>query len=64
MHKSKDIHPFVALGHRGIDRGSLRGPHASQDRFETNPMLIHGPWLDASVGMLVLHERHVRWQFF
>jgi hypothetical protein len=56
MHKGKDIHPFIALGHRGFDGGSLGSPDASQDRFEADPMLIHGPQLDAGLGVLVLHQ--------
>ena len=55
MNKGKDIHPFIALGHRGFHRRSLWSPDASQDRFETNPMLIHRPQFDAGLGMVVLH---------
>ena len=64
MHKRKDIHPFIALGHRGFDRGSQGSPNASQDRFEADPMLIHGPELDAGLWMLVLHQGHLFREFF
>jgi len=60
----KDIHPFVALGHRGFDRGSFGCPDAAQNRFEADAMLIHGPRLDAGVGILVLHQSHLLRQFF
>lgn len=64
MHKGKHVHPFIALGHRGVDRRSLWGPDSSQDRLETNAVLIHGPEFDAGLGMLVLHQGHVLGKFF
>ena len=64
MHKSKDIHPFVALGYWSFHRRSLGRPDASQDRFETDAMLIHGPELDAGVWVLMLHHGEVVRQFF
>jgi hypothetical protein len=64
MDKGKDIHPFVALGHRGLDRGSLGSPDPPQDRFEADPVLIHTPQLNAGVWMLVLHQSELVRQFF
>jgi hypothetical protein len=64
MHKGKNIHPFVALGHQGFDRSSLGSPDASQDRFEANPMLIPAPPLDARLGMGVLNECDLFGQVF
>ena len=55
----QDVHPFIALGHWGFHRRPLGSPDAAQDRFEADAMFIHGPRLDAGVGMLVLHQGYL-----
>ena len=60
----QDIHPFIALGHRGIHRRTLRSPDAPQDWFEANAMLIHRPKLSLCLRVLVLHQCELILQFF
>ena len=55
----QDVHSFIVLGHWGFHRRTLGSPDAAQDRFEADAMLIHGPRLDAGVGMLVLHQGYL-----
>ena len=64
MHKGEDIHPFIALSHWGFDCCSLWCPDPSQNRFETDTMLIHRPQLDAGLAVLLLYQRYLFWQFF
>lgn len=64
MHKSKDVHPLIALGDGGLHRGSRRRPDSSQDGLEANAMLIHRPQFDLGVWVLVLHQGHLLGQFF
>jgi hypothetical protein len=46
MHKAKDVHPLIALPHGDLWPRPLAHPHAAQDGFETDTMLIGAPQLD------------------
>jgi hypothetical protein len=41
--KTIDVQPFIAVFHRHNGALTRRGKNTSQNRFETNAMLIHCP---------------------
>ena len=64
MHEAVEIHPFIPL--LDVDRGtrSFAHPNSPQKRFQANAMFIHGPHLDAGLGMLGLDLFHILARFF
>ena len=64
VHEAVGIHPFIPL--LDVDRWprTFTYPDAPQKRFEANTMFVHGPQLDAGLGMLRLDLRDILAQFF
>lgn len=64
LHKAVQIHPLIALLHYSGDFAPFFAPHAAQDRFEPNAMLIATPQFHRGLPMGLTNQFDLLWQFF
>ena len=64
LDKSVEVEPLVALMYADAGARPFAHPNASENGFESNPMLIGRPQLNRRLGKGLLERIHLLWEFF
>lgn len=64
LHKAIPIHPWIALLDDSADLAPFFAPHAAQDRFEPNAMLIAAPPVHRGMRLGLTNQLYLLGQFF
>lgn len=64
LDKTVEVEPLVALMHTDAWARPFAHPDASENGFESNPMLIGRPELNRRLGKGLLERVHLLWKFF
>ena len=64
LQKAVDVEPLVALMHADARARPFAHPNASEDGFESHPMLISRPQLNRRLGKGLLERVQVLWEVF